>query len=768
MPLQRVAITVTGAVQGVGFRPFVHGLATSLGLHGFVKNRSGDVFMEVEGEPIALERFEKEIVGRHPSLARIDKIRRARRIPLGLEERDFRIEASEGAPPPAPVFPPDVATCEPCLRELFDPNDRRYRYSFLSCTDCGPRLTIVTGLPYDRERTVMAPFPLCAECRTESEDPTDRRFHAQPTACPACGPRLSVLDAEGAPLTSADPIAVAIATLARGGVVCIKGLGGHHLACDAESENAVADLRRRKNRDAKPFAVMVHDITTVDALCEISFEERAVLESPARPIVLVRRRRAGRWPIADAVVPDDPLTLGIMLPYTPIHHLILREGGFRALVMTSGNRADEPIAYRDAEAVEQLRGIADCFLVHDRRIEIRCDDSVVRVIGPSGGVLHLRRSRGYAPLPIRLPTTNACPTLAAGGDLKSTFALAVADQAVLSHHLGDLEHFTGYHAYEAAIAHYERLYQIAPRRIVHDLHPDYASTRYALARARRSGVELLAVQHHHAHMASCMAEHGLSGPVIGVCFDGAGLGLDGTIWGGEFLLGGYLEASRVAHLRQVRMPGGDRAAREPWRMALAHMAAAGEDPTRSDVARRIPARHVSAVLSMLERPINAPLTSSVGRLFDSIASLVGASDRSAFEGQGAMRLEALATGMAPDNRYEFHLGPSGEEIDAAPVIRAVVEDMRSGASAAKVSRSFHSALARIVARTCGSIRDRFGVNVVVMSGGVFSNAILTSEVVERLNADGFLAHRHRTVPPNDGGISLGQVAIAAATATREC
>lgn len=760
---KRVAITVSGAVQGVGFRPFVHGLATRLGLRGFVKNRSGDVFIEVEGDATALERFEDEVARHPPPLARVDDFRRTSCPPANREERDFRIEKSDEEAGRGVVLPPDLATCDACLGELFDPRDRRHRYPFLNCTNCGPRLTIVTGVPYDRERTVMAPFRLCASCRAERDDPTDRRFHAQPIACPACGPALRLLDGEGRAMDGVDPIGAVIDRLDRGAIVGIKGLGGYHLACDAENEAAVTELRRRKRREEKPFAVMIRDVASAEAVCEVSLEERAALESPARPIVILRRRSGASSRIASAVSPDDPTSLGVMLPYTPIHHLLLREGSFGALVMTSGNRSDEPIAYLDGEVVDQLRGIADSYLTHDRPIEMRCDDSVVRFVSPPGGPLPLRRSRGYAPLPVRLPAEIDRPTLAVGGDLKSTFALADAGQAVLSHHLGDLAHYTGYRAYTAAVDHYERIYRIAPRRIVHDLHPDYASTRYAIDRARRSGLELLAVQHHHAHMASCMLEHRLEGPVIGVCFDGAGLGLDGTLWGGEFLVGGYREASRVAHFRQVRMPGGDVAAREPWRMAVAHMMSAGEDPARSDVAGRVGAEYVGTALAMLKRPFNAPLTSSVGRLFDAVASLTGVCDRASFEGQAAMRLEALATGVAPRDRYAFDVDDAGAHIDPAPVIRAIVDDVRKGTPAATVSRDFHSALARVVAATCRSIRDRLGVNDVVLGGGVFSNAILTAEVGARLDAGGFLVYRHRTVPPNDGGLSLGQMAIAAAT-----
>jgi hydrogenase maturation protein HypF len=776
---ERIAITVSGTVQGVGFRPFVHALAVRHGLHGFVRNRTGDVFIEAEGEPIALERFVEELTRRPPPHARIERIRSTscEATPASLE-RDFRIDPSEADASAGVALPPDLATCDACVRELFDPNDRRYRYPFLNCTHCGPRLTIVTGAPYDRERTVMAAFPLCDACRAESEDPSDRRFHAQPIACPACGPRLSFLDAEGAAVSGTEPVAAAVAAIRRGAIVAIKGLGGYHLACDAAREDAVTRLRERKHRDEKPFALMVADVAAAAALCALGPAERALLESPARPIVLLDRSDAGDGPaIAPAVAPGMT-TLGLMLPYTPLHHLLLRDlsegGATGVLVMTSGNRSDEPIAYLDPEALAQLRGIAEFFLTHDRPIETRCDDSIVRGADPLApgpvATIPLRRSRGYAPLPVGLGEPGVAidrPTLAAGGDLKSTFALAAGARAVVSHHLGDLGHYSAMSAYEAAVAHYERLHRIAPLRIVHDLHPDYASTRYALERARRTGVELLAVQHHHAHMASCMAEHGLAGPAIGVCFDGAGLGLDGTMWGGEFFLGGYRAVSRVAHLRAVRMPGGDAASREPWRMAVAHLALAELDVVESEVARRVGGAHVSTALAMVARAFNAPLTSSVGRLFDAIASLAGVCDRASFEAQGAMRLEALASRAAPGPGYDFGIEGDGAELDPAPVVRAVVADVRRGVEAATIARRFHTGLADAVLRTCSGIRDRGGVADVVLSGGVFSNALLSGEVAGRLGRAGFRVHRHRTVPPNDGGLSLGQMAIAAAVGERD-
>ena len=742
---ERRAIAVSGVVQGVGFRPFVFGLASRLGLRGFVRNRLGSVWIEVEGGAPDLERFTAELK-KGPPLARIDEVRWAAQPIKG--ETAFRIEESESAGASAVFISPDVATCDDCLRELFDPRDRRYRYPFLNCTNCGPRLTIVRGAPYDRERTTMAGFALCADCREEYQDPRDRRFHAQPIACPACGPRLRALDGDGQPSPAPEgPVPWAVAQLASGRIGAVKGLGGWHLSCDARSEVAASELRRRKHRDEKPFALMVRDLAAAEALCELSPGERALLTSLARPIVLVRRRANAE--VASAVAPGTPL-LGVMLPYTPLHHLLLESSP--ALVMTSGNRSDEPIAFDDADALARLHGIADFFLSHDRPIHSRCDDSVVREV--SGAPLHFRRSRGYAPLPIRLPFAVKEPTLALGGELKSTFALADGKNGFLSHHLGDLEYAAAFRAYADSIAHYEKLYRISPARLVHDLHPDYASTRYAQER----GLPLIAVQHHHAHLAACLAENDAQGPAIGVCFDGMGFGSDGTLWGGEFLVGDCRSFRRAAHLALVPMPGGERATREPWRVAVAHLRAAGEDD--AFIAARVEPQALRAVERMIERSFNSPLTSSMGRLFDAVASIAGVCDRASFEGQGAIRLESLAAGTAAAGAYEFE-SKSGA-IDARPVIAEAARDARSGVSAASIARRFHSGVVSMVARVCERLRGESGIGQVALTGGVFMNAILLEESLALLEARGFRVFRHRLVPPNDGGLSLGQLAVAAA------
>lgn len=757
--MNRRLIAVSGIVQGVGFRPFVHGLAERLGLRGFVQNQSGAVRIEVEGEASLLDRFLSELTTRPPPLARIDAVRWSTRPFQG--DGPFRIVPSDddGA---GPIFiSPDVATCDACLAELFDPDDPRYRYPFLNCTQCGPRLTIVTSAPYDRERTTMASFAMCPRCRAEYDDPRDRRFHAQPTACADCGPQLRLLDSHGQPSEFSDPLRAAAASLRSGAIVAIKGLGGYHLACRADDEAAVQELRRRKHRDQKPLALMVRDRAAAERLCVLAEDEVALLESPARPIVLLDRRPAAN--VARSVAPGNP-ALGIMLPYAPLHHLLLSELGEVPLVLTSGNRSDEPIAYQDDDAVSRLTGVADVFLTHDRPIHIRCDDSVTRVV--DGVELPLRRSRGYAPLPLPLPRMCRRPVLALGGQLKATFALGRGRHAILSHHLGDLDEFTAYRAYDEAIAHYERLFDLQAERIVHDLHPDYASTLWA--RLHAEGRPILAVQHHHAHMASCMAEHGLDEPVIGVTFDGTGFGLDGTVWGGEFLTGDYRSFHRAGHLRPVALAGGEQAIRQPWRVAAAYLLDAVED--LGLLEGQATPEALATVQKMIARGLNAPQSSSAGRLFDAVAALAGVRAEVAFEGQAAMELEWLSSAGHVGGTYPWAITeraePSGatcREIDVRPMIAAIAADLRHGATSASIGSRFHATLAAIVAGVCGAIRDETGLGKVVLSGGVFMNVLLLRETTARLAAGGFRVYCHRRVPPNDGGLSLGQLAIAAAS-----
>ena len=739
----RRAVVVRGVVQGVGFRPFVYGLATDLGLTGFVRNETDRLLIEVEGSTTKLDAFVSALRTQAPPLARIDAIETDVRTPLG--DSAFRIAASESGTGTVQLSP-DVATCADCLRELFDPNDRRFGYPFINCTNCGPRLTIIHGAPYDRRRTTMARFAMCARCQVEYDEPSNRRFHAQPNACAACGPALSLHGR-----SSSDPIADVAGALRDGQIVALKGLGGFHLACDATNRRAVVALRERKARDEKPFAVMAADLACAERLGNVSPAEREALASHEHPIVLVGRRPDGG--LADEVAPGNP-RVGLMLPYTPLHHVLMRAMDGRPLVMTSGNRSDEPIAYDDSDAVERLRDIADLIVVHDRPIHTRCDDSVMRVIADSPVIL--RRARGFAPRTLRLPAACGRPILALGGHVKATFAFGRDDRALLGHHVGDLDDQRTWQSYVEAIAHYERVFEIAPELLVHDLHPEYASTRYA----RERGLPALAVQHHHAHVASCMVEHGLVDPVIGVAFDGAGYGSDGTLWGGELLLADLRGFERAYHLREVPLPGGEQAIREPWRMALSHLHAAHTVEALDRLLPCVPSTARRMVTRMIEQRLNAPMTSSMGRLFDAIASIAGVRDRTTFEGQAAMELESVAETVGPDHAYDFAI--EGNQIDPGPVVCAAAGDRVAGVSPARIARRFHEAVCDVVATAAARIRERSAVNDVVLTGGVFQNALVTTGVADRLRARGFVVHRHREVPPNDGGLALGQLAIAAA------
>jgi len=761
--MPRRVITVCGVVQGVGFRPFAHELASRLRLAGFVRNQGGNVVIEVEGQAPALDRFMVELSRQAPPLARIENVRWLPKAEQG--DRRFTIEPSiVGGFEPVSISP-DIATCVRCLAELVDPSDRRFCYALLNCTHCGPRLTIITAAPYDRARTTMAAFAMCPACRFEYEDPANRRFHAQPIACAECGPQLAVLDASGTLIDTGQPVKFTASVLLSGKIAALKGLGGYHLACDARSSPAVGELRRRKSRDAKPFAIMVRDLAVARRICDVSAHEEELLGAAARPIVLLRRRPGA---VAEEVAPLNPY-LGVMLPYAPLHHLLLTAVGDVPLVMTSGNSSDEPIAYDDRDALERLQTLADFFLTHNRPIHLPCDDSVVRSI--AGRTSPIRRSRGYAPLPISIPVRCPRPILALGGQLKATFALGRDHQAILSHHLGDLDDYAAFRAYGDSVAHYQRLFATEPELIVHDLHPDYASTRYA--QKRGGSVARLAVQHHHAHLASCLAEHGLNESVIGVIFDGTGFGADGAVWGGEFLVGDYCGYRRAAHLRYVPMPGGDQAIREPWRMALAHLIDAGVecDP----FTRNIPPRAVDTVRSLIAKRFNTQPTSSAGRLFDAVAALAGTRSRVEYEGQAAMELEWLATDVEPDGSYSFHLlePTAGRaprppvEVDTRPLIAGVADDVRRGRAPASIARRFHSTVVEMIVHVCGRIREQTGLDAVALSGGVFMNALLLSEIVPRLEQVGFRVYRHEQVPPNDGGLCLGQLVIAAAHASRD-
>ncbi len=755
-------VRVTGVVQGVGFRPFVYALAHRLSLTGWVRNTASGVEVEVDGDPAALQGFVEALRSEAPPLASVDRLEALPQAASGFESFAI-LELHDQAGAFLPISP-DVGICDDCLRELFDPSDRRYRYPFINCTNCGPRFTIITAIPYDRPNTTMAGFRMCPACTAEYQDPRDRRFHAQPIACPTCGPHVWLEVAGHATEAGEAALAAAREILRTGGIVAVKGLGGFHLACDAQDADAVARLRRRKLRVDKAFALMVADWPTAEAHGQWTAGDRALLVSPARPVVVVPRR-AGSG-IARQVAPGQD-TLGIMLPYTPLHHLLLeRSQGFpQALVMTSGNLSEEPIATEDDEARTRLATLADAFLLHDRPIHTRCDDSVVRSF--AGASYPLRRSRGYAPFPVHLPWS--MPSILAGGaELKNAFCVTRGDYAFLSHHIGDLENYETLRSFEAGIDHFERLFRLQLEVLAYDLHPDYLATRSLLDRAARQDLPAVGVQHHHAHIAACMAEHGLTGdrPVLGVAFDGTGYGDDGTIWGGEFLLADYARYDRLAYLRPVEMPGGEACVREPWRLALAWLQQAGVEwsddlppVAASDPgARQVVSRLLAAGRN--GRAVHLPVTSSMGRLFDAAAALIGVRQTVNYEAQAAIELEALMDG---GETGEYAFARAGAMLDPAPMFEALVADLRAGVPASRLSARFHHAVAGMVQRMCEDLRTETGVATVALSGGVWQNLTLLGEVVPRLRRAGFTVLTHTQVPTNDGGLALGQAVVAAAS-----
>ncbi|MDD2500351.1 MAG: carbamoyltransferase HypF [Geobacter sp.] len=762
---------ISGIVQGVGFRPFVFRLATELGLSGWVRNSPAGVELELQGRAEQLSAFSSRLLLELPPLAAISSLASAE-IPLVGDETNFVILPSSDGRREVQIAP-DTALCADCQRELFDPADRRYRHPFITCTNCGPRWTIVTGIPYDRPLTTMAAFPLCPACEAEYRNPLDRRFHAQPIACPDCGPQIVLFPlppGEGGqrPGEGADPLGQAIALLHQGRIVAVKGLGGYHLAVDAGNTVAVARLRQRKQRDEKPFAVMVSDLTTARQLAELSGLEERLLAAPEAPVVIVRRRADA--PVADLVAPGSRW-VGLMLAYTPLHQLLFRNSGdtipnhvadsghvpkITALVMTSANASDEPMIADDQEVREKLTGIADAILTHNRPIQVRTDDSVLRVF--QGRPLFYRRSRGYVPRPVLLPF-DAGKILAVGAELKNTICLTRGNQAFLSQHIGDLKNEATLNTFQQTIRHLGSIMEIKPELVVCDQHPDYLSTRYA----EELGLPLLKEQHHHAHMAACMAENGLDGDLIGVIFDGTGLGDDGTVWGGEFLVGGYADLQRAGHLKQVRLPGGDLAAREPWRMLLAWLwEPLGEAVWHLPGMPALAAAERKLLQAMLERGIHAPLSSSAGRLFDAAAFLVGAATLNSFDGQAGMALEALAETVEEATLLPYHLQPGVPfQLDLTPLLRGLLQRLQAGESPASLAWAFHASLATAVVEGCELIRKKTGFDRVVLSGGVFQNRLLTELVYTFLAKSHFSVFIHRLVPPNDGGIALGQAAIAA-------
>ena len=749
--LLRKRIEIEGVVQGVGFRPFVYNAAQQWGVTGYVLNNSRGVIIEVEGVFEKLAGFLWTVRSDIPPLASISRFD-VSDLEL-LEDEDFVIRQSEEGAQAVAQISPDTFVCDDCLNELFTLDDRRYRYPFINCTNCGPRYSIVTGIPYDRPKTTMAAFPMCPDCQTEYDDPTSRRFHAQPNACSACGPQVMLHNAAGKSVECSDPIEKTVELLKQGKIVAIKGLGGYQLAVDAENNAAVEELRKRKARDEKPFALMSYSAAQVVEYTHADADEVKLLSAVERPIVLLRQK--DQTSISPLVAPNNNY-FGVMLPYTPLHFLLLRDN-FLALVMTSGNISDEPIAYEDDEASTRLKQIADFFLIHNRPIHTRVDDSIARQM--AGKSVMLRRSRGYVPralfLPMELPQI-----LATGAELKSTVCLTQGDRAYLSQHIGDLKNSEVYESFCRTIGHLEETLEIKPVAIAHDLHPDFYSTHYA---EERPGVERVPVQHHHAHLASCLAENGFTGEAIGIIFDGLGYGIDGNIWGGEFLVGSFRSFKRLGHFSHIPMPGGDAAVKEPYRMALSYLFRVyGDNLPAIDLVKAIPKNEMKLFRQMIRKELNSPLTSSCGRLFDAVAALVGLRATVTYEGQAALELEQIADPMA-DGCYPFNLvkDAGGFVLDYAAVITAIVDDLLAGETTATISGRFHNTLANVVLSATRRIWNITGLETVALSGGVFQNRLLTEKVVQSLKDDSFTVLTHSRVPPNDGGLALGQAVIAA-------
>jgi len=750
-------VHILGAVQGVGFRPFVYRLATELGLSGWVCNSMQGVQLEVEGESGRLEDFARRLVSDRPPQASVQGLESWQLDAVGYA--GFEIRDSQALGEKTAIVLPDIATCAECLAEIFDPANRRYGYPFTNCTNCGPRFSIIEGVPYDRANTSMRHFAMCARCLEEYANPLDRRFHAEPNACPACGPQLALWDSGGKLLARrGDAAAAAIEAIRQGKILALKGLGGFQLLTDARRDEAVRTLRQRKRRAEKPLALMFPSLGAVEAACEVGEVERRLLSSPESPIVLLRRKRGGgagqgASGVAPSVAPGNP-DLGVMLPYTPLHHLLMRGLDF-PVVATSGNLSEEPICTDEREALERLHGIADLFLVHDRPIARHVDDSIVRVA--LGRELVLRRARGYAPLPIRV--THELPSLlAVGGHLKSAVAVSAGRSVFVSQHIGDLETVQSYEAFQRVIADFRSLYALEPVGIVCDAHPDYLSTRFAA----KHGLPILSVQHHHAHILGCMAENDLEGEVLGIAWDGTGYGLDGTIWGGEFLTVRGTGFERTAHFRTFPLPGGETAVREPRRAALGLLYEMFGDAlfARSDLAplKAFGPRVLPVIRAALARGVNAPRTSSAGRIFDAVASIVGLRQENRFEGQAAMELEYALDGVASDESYPFAIapGPAPAPVDWEPMVHALLTDVEHRIPLAQTAVRLHNTLAEIIVAVARRVRHER----VVLSGGCFQNRYLTERAVARLRAEGFRLYWHQRIPPNDGGIALGQILAA--------
>ena len=746
---------MNGIVQGVGFRPFIFQLANLYKIKGEVANTSSGVSIHIEGIKQNIESFCRDLSEKTPPLAHITEVSFYDE-PVN-DCKDFTIVDSKGKEVMTTLISPDVSVCDDCISELFDPHDRRFQYPFINCTNCGPRYTIIDDIPYDRPKTSMKHFKMCPICQEEYDDPKNRRFHAQPNACKDCGPHISLYDNDRKKVETNNPIEKAATLLKQGYIVAVKGLGGFHLAADAENNKAVARLRKRKYREEKPLAIMSCDVEHILKYALVEPEEEKLLTSPQRPIVLLKKIEPNS--ISEAVSPRNRY-FGAMLPYTPLHYLLLRHN-FTALVMTSGNLSEEPIAIDNADAFDRLSNIADYLLIHNRDIYLRSDDSIVRK--SAGFTRFIRRSRGYVPMPVflnkKVPSILAC-----GAELKNTICLTKGNHAFLSQHIGDLENLASYEFFQLTIRHMKRTLDINPEIIAFDLHPDYLSTRYA---EEQQDIQKIQVQHHHAHIVSAMAENMLDGPVIGLSFDGTGYGSDGTIWGGEILIAEVEKFSRTAHFAYVPMPGSAAAIKEPWRMAVSYLYDAfGEEFWDLDlpIFKKIDHKKIKIIVEMISKQLNSPYTSSLGRLFDGIAAIAGIRNHVFFEGQAAMELEMLA-GKTANEIYDYKW-ESGEiyQIKTEPIIRGIVDDMQTGLSPSEISGKFHWTLIYMFARLCGLIREDTGLSRVVLSGGVFQNSILLSGLIKALKEKNFQVFTHSKVPANDGGISLGQAMVAAAVA----
>jgi hydrogenase maturation protein HypF len=745
-------IEVNGIVQGVGFRPFVYYLAHQYDLKGEVANTAAGVSIHIEGPPEYIQAFETDLAAKCPPLAHIVKI--SGRSESVKPYADFRIVKSRSQTRVSTLISPDVSICDDCLRELFDPRDRRYLYPFINCTNCGPRYTIIDDIPYDRPKTSMRHFKMCNACQSEYDDPSDRRFHAQPNACAECGPFISLYINHREPFDTDDPVKKAADLIRQGQIVALKGLGGFHLVADAENGEAVRRLRNRKMREEKPFAIMSIDLECIREYAHVEPEEEKLLTSIQRPIVLLKKRTLN--PISEEVAPRNKY-LGVMLPYTPLHYLILNHG-FTALVMTSANLSEEPIAIDNDDAFERLADIADTYLIHNRDIYLRSDDSIVR--HTAGHTRYIRRSRGFVPIPVFLNHT-VPSILACGAELKNTICITKDDKAFISQHIGDLENLATLDFFELTVAHLQRILEISPEIIACDMHPDYLSTQYAKEQQNMQKVE---VQHHHAHIVSCMAEHKLDGEVIGLSFDGTGYGADGALWGGEVLVAEAHHFERVTHLAYVPMPGGEAAIKEPWRMAVSYLHDAFGDDFRDldlPILKQADPQKLKIIVEMILKCVNSPQTSSLGRLFDGVAAIIGIRQQVNFEGQAAMELEMLAADDA-DSMYDFEwVSGDAFKIFPAPIIRGVVRDLQNGLSTAEIGAKFHKTIVALFAEVCTSVRNESDLNRVVLSGGCFQNSILLAGLIQKLESRNFQVFTHRQVPANDGGISLGQALVAA-------